>query len=159
MITKNGKKMIELKNANQWVTILHIKDLEYIVNDLQPCCEYIFRIRSKNEIGYSIYKCHLDIVTTPPGRPDKMKSPYYTDKTDTTIVLEWEMPNDNGSPISYYDLRYCSEFENYDWHYEDHIIGNSIYITNLVPETEFTFQIRANNKMGYGEWSEAKYSI
>lgn len=146
---------------NKWYAITNIKSLNYTVQNLYPCCEYLFRIKSKNEFGESIYKCNLDIYTTPAGVPGIMASPKLIEKTDTSAMIEWTRPLDNGSPVSNYDLRYRAEFENNnsDWKYCEKIIDTRVTLAELVPESNYTVQMRANNNMGHGPWSQSQFSI
>jgi len=76
------------------------------------------------------------------------------------VLIEWEIPMTGGAPIDRYDIRYkqvggnfaptmpiyptVDEYGWYEWE-----------ITDLTANTEYKFQIRANNMAGNGDWSDS----
>ncbi len=74
-------------------------------------------------------------------------------RTTTSITSFWEYPDDNGSAIDEYQLRYKLQ-ENDDWINVnlDTPTDTQATVSGLLPGTGYTFYLRAHNASGWSEW-------
>jgi len=62
---------------------------------------YKFRVRARNEFGYSEYSDELQLlVAFVPARP----VPPVTSVINSTVIVTWTAPFDSGSPITKYKI-------------------------------------------------------
>ena len=78
--------------------------------------------------------------------------------SDTEIRVSWETPvDDGGSAITNYTVRQkqsdATEYDMDDYHTTGDGTATAIRNTNLMPNTSYTYQVRANNAEGMGMWS------
>ena len=119
-------------------------DTEYVWKDLENGNTYCFRVRAVNSLGegdWSAQSCEV-----PAAPPDAPPAPVVL-RGSELVDLSWTPPANNGDPISDYQIRPS--------------IGDAVEIPSqssyrwgdLTNGNEISFQIRATNKAGWGEWS------
>ncbi len=116
------------------------------ITNLTPDTSYTFTLKARNALGLGPGRT-LTISTlphgTPPGPPATLTG---LAKTTTSIRLDWTPPaDDGGSPITQYTLtRPGANPVN---------SGPDVRartITNLTPDTSYTFTLKARNALGLG---------
>lgn len=115
------------------------------VRNLIPFTTYYFRVCAINVAGTSPFsdvacqKTPASVPSAPSLRSDDEKA--------TSVYLIWTEPQDNGSPITHYNIEYL-----------DHLISTDSNvcewcIEDLHPETTYKFKIQAVNGIGVGHFS------
>lgn len=115
------------------------------VRNLIPFTTYYFRVCAINVAGTSPFsdvacqKTPASVPSAPTIRSDDEKA--------TSVYLSWTEPQDNGSPITHYNIEYLDRLISTDsnvceWCIED-----------LHPETTYKFKIQAVNGIGIGHFS------
>ena len=102
----------------------------------------------------------LDVVVTvtdeadPPPAPDAPTvEPAATDG-HTALSVSWQAPTSSASPITGYAVEYRKQGV-VSWSSENvTITGVTSAITNVLPDTAYEVQVRAENADGWGAWSE-----
>jgi hypothetical protein len=87
----------------------------------------------------------IDVGPTLPGPPIDVAGI----GGDRNARVQWETPlSDGGSPILDYELRVTPGGATYN-------VGNKLVfiVPGLLNDTEYTFEVRARNAVGYGPWS------
>lgn len=98
--------------------------------------------------------------------PDKVAKPVVT-VGDGSLTVLWDAPEDGGSPVVDYDVRYvesgdigCVECGPLAWVvWEPSVVSTSreVTITGLVNGTSYAVVVRAKNSVGVGEWSDDEW--
>ena len=119
------------------------------VKTLDNGTSYTFQIRARNAKGYGDT---VEVSATPatvPDPPDLSAEP-----GDRQVALTWTAAPDNGAEVDLYEMRYRSRsrWTGRDWHPVDgEGAARDTTVTGLSPDTTYTFQVRAHNRVGYGE--------
>ena len=119
-------------------------DTEYVWKGLDNGNTYCFRVRAVNSLGegdWSTQSCEV-----PAAPPDAPSAPVAL-RGNELVDLSWTPPANNGDPISDYQIMPS--------------LGGTVEIPSqssyrwgdLTNGAEISFQIRATNKAGWGEWS------
>jgi len=90
------------------------------------------------------------------GVPEKPGAPTFTEIMDTTVVLHWAAPlDDGGFPITNYLIN-CRIVNSKDWHAatNDKVSTTSHKIFNLVKDKKYEFKVAGQNKIGTGPFSD-----
>ena len=93
-------------------------------------------------------------VTDIPEPPGRIDATGLTNVTETTVVIGWLEPDNQGPRINDYDVQYREP----ELEWLDHELSGTsktTEIANLAPGTEYEYQVRAVNDEGAGEWSES----
>ena len=112
--------------------------------------KYYFRLFSKNSVGLSEHASDHAVVVVPnvPGVPI---NPILS-ATSEAIQIAWVAPEDNGSPITGYNIRH-KEAVGTTW---TSLTATSLEsqkrITGLTNGTEYLIDIQAVNAVGAGSW-------
>ncbi|KAL1129846.1 hypothetical protein AAG570_012790 [Ranatra chinensis] len=136
---------------------------KFACKDLVHKKEYKFRVRAVNKIGSSEpAMCPKVILAKDPwDEPSKPRSVEVTDWDKDHADLKWEKPeNDGGAPITGYIIEYKEKFGK-DWMKGKEITGDitASTIEGLTEGTQYEFRVRAVNKAGPGEPSDATKPI
>lgn len=98
-------------------------DSIYIIEGLRPQTAYDFRFAARNLVGLSQWNAFRSLSTPRRSAPETPKILHTTvqnedpNSQDERIVvspysdhfeLTWNIPADNGEPINFYQVRYCS---------------------------------------------------
>ena len=99
--------------------------------------------------------------TDVPGKPLDV---YIADVSCTTLILNWEAPeNDGGSIINSYCIRQKQEED--EWQYLHEVIPSNgskqskSIVVNLTPLKEYYFGVGAKNKIGKGDYKDTDSPI
>ena len=122
------------------------------IGSLTNGLEYAVRVRAKNAGGWSD---ESDSTTgTPRGKPAKPAAPTLGEG-DGQLTVSWTAPDDNGSAITDYDVRYkrssASSWRNHAFSGT----GTSTTIDNLTNDVEYEVQVLATNARGDSAWSDS----
>lgn len=146
----------------------------YILENLIPEEYYDFRFAATNDVGMGAFKDVPSIAMPRRSQPAEprilieshnSKEDNLSDRENIVTVspyadhfeLRWSVPNDNGDPILYYDIRYCvTEKINGAWVDRDCIkdpVERSVQYTSyqldgLLPDTVYKIELRAHNAIG-----------
>ena len=88
-----------------------------------------------------------------PGKPG---APTFTDVKDTTIVLHWAAPEDDGgAPITNYVI-HCRQEDRVQWVQatDEQISKTEHKLTKLTQDAIYEFKVAAENKVGAGPFSD-----
>ena len=91
----------------------------------------------------------------PPDKPEEPRVERLRTSTagETGLTVTWTAPDDNGSPIIEYQVRY--QEQGGGWNSLDiSTADTSVEITGLDTGTTYDVSVRANNAGGFGPWSE-----
>ncbi|KAJ6241460.1 fibronectin type iii domain-containing 3ba-related [Anaeramoeba flamelloides] len=131
---------------------------EFIIPDLLPNQEYSYQIRSKNSNGYSDFS-PKEIMKTQSDKPDIIKNTE-TQSTSNSSKITFKKPNENGSKIQEYEIRIQpinpKSIENEKESIKPIIIKSQtpeFIIPDLLPNQEYSYQIRSKNTNGYSDFS------
>uniref|UniRef100_A0A8C1MWU8 Titin n=1 Tax=Cyprinus carpio TaxID=7962 RepID=A0A8C1MWU8_CYPCA len=125
---------------------------------LQQGVEYVVRIRAENKMGIGAALESAPTVARhqfePPGHPGK---PVASDISEDALTLGWTMPLfDGGSPISGYIIE--RRHKGGKW-IRSPISERRMKVTNLIPNHEYQFRVKAENQVGLGEPSKPSRPI
>ncbi|KAJ3447735.1 fibronectin type iii domain-containing 3ba-related [Anaeramoeba flamelloides] len=148
---------IENEELNRPFIIIKSQSPEFIIPDLQPNQEYSYQIRSKNSNGYSKFS-NKEILKTQSDKPETIKQ-IETQSTPKSSKITFIKPNENGSKIQEYEIHIQpinqSNIENEETTKPTIIKSQSpeFIISDLLPNQEYSYQIRSKNSNGYSEFS------
>ena len=92
------------------------------------------------------------LTVTVPGPPDQPEAPTLS-PGDTQLAVTWTAPDDNGSPLTGYNLRYQAESDT-DWTDHPHTgTDTDSTIMNLTNGVAYAVQVQAVNARGESPWS------
>uniref|UniRef100_A0A0N5BC31 Roundabout homolog 2 n=1 Tax=Strongyloides papillosus TaxID=174720 RepID=A0A0N5BC31_STREA len=128
----------------------------------------VYTCRAKNNDGESTWTAYLVVeehsnpnvhfqrmpdASTLPSAPGK---PIASNITDTTVQLDWALPDKTGANmVSGYILQYYSPEIGETWfNIPDYIPSNSFKVKNLKPNCTYVFVVRAENTNGIGPPSD-----
>lgn len=129
------------------------------IDGLVPGKKYKFRVRAVNKQGKSepLTTAQAIEAKNPFDEPDKPGTPEITDYDKDFVELKWDKPeNDGGSPITGYIIEKRDKF-NPNWEKCAEVDGDATVgkVNDLIEGTPYEFRIRAVNKAGPGEPSDA----
>lgn len=147
--------------TGRWVPAGETDDAEPSIklNGLIPGHKYKFRVRAVNKQGKSepLTTAQAIEAKNPFDEPSKPGQPEIKDYDKDFVELQWQRPeNDGGSPIVGYIIEKKDKFSP-SWEKCADVTGD--VTTGIVPDliegTQYEFRIRAVNKAGQGEPSDA----
>lgn len=129
------------------------------VDGLVPGKKYKFRVRAVNKQGKSepLTTSQAIEAKNPFDEPDKPGTPEITDYDKDFVELKWAKPeNDGGSPITGYIIEKRDKY-NPNWEKCADVDGDATVgkVNDLIEGTPYEFRVRAVNKAGPGEPSDA----
>lgn len=129
------------------------------VDGLVPGKKYKFRVKAVNRQGKSEPLTTQQAIEAknPFDEPGKTSAPEITDYDKDFVELKWDKPeNDGGSPITGYIIEKRDKY-NPNWEKCAEVEGDSPKgrVDGLIEGTPYEFRIRAVNKAGPGEPSDA----
>lgn len=129
------------------------------IDGLTPGKKYKFRVRAVNRQGKSepLQTTQAIEAKNPFDEPGKTSAPEITDYDKDFVELKWDRPeNDGGAPITGYIIEKRDKF-NPNWEKCAEVEGDVTkgIVNDLIEGTPYEFRIRAVNKAGPGEPSDA----
>lgn len=132
---------------------------EFDIKGLQEGHDYVFRVKAVNDEGESepLESDHSICARNPYDLPGKPDVPLIDDWDDKSVTLKWKAPkSDGGAPITGYVVEGKEKFQS-TWN--ELLTTDTPALTGKVPDLRegntYQFRIRAVNKAGQGEPSEA----
>jgi large repetitive protein len=89
------------------------------------------------------------ILVTVRDEPDRPAAPAIVSSGDGEVTIRWAAPANNNSPIQGYEVQYNGRVESFT----ADAAGTNRRIGALANGTAYTFQVRALNGIGWGQWS------
>ena len=125
-----------------------------VITALTPGTSYEVEVVAQNRVGTSRWSLPgtgtTTAVATVPARPAR---PAASSSSTNTMEVVWSAPDDGGSAITDYDVRYRAGRTG-AWTLHAHT-GTDAMVTvdGLQPGTYYEVQVRAENGIGAGPWS------
>lgn len=142
-------------------TIEWPKGSPYIISSLKPRTHYMFKLAAKNAVGIGDWKerTYLMPEETSPSPPIFITSMETVSDYSDRFEIKWIIPDDNGKPIEYFEIRYFKVERDVDsW---KQLFGkmvttikvdkgdvSSYELTNLDANTFYKAELRAHNEIG-----------
>lgn len=142
-------------------TVEWAKGSPYIISNLKPRTHYIFKLAAKNAVGIGEWKerTYLMPEETSPSPPTFITTMEIVSDESDRFEIKWIIPDDNGKPIEYFEIRYFKVERDADsW---KQLFGkmvttikvdrgdlSSYELTNLDPNTFYKVELRAHNEIG-----------
>ncbi|GFR04942.1 fasciclin-2 [Trichonephila clavata] len=136
------------------------KDMPYILSNLRPRATYHFSVAARNVVGDGPWKTadYIMPAETVPDPPTIITEQETISNYPDRFEVRWEVPNDNGEPITQFEIRYLKvERGIKGWSQVDKAVERSIRswesnpsyeLVGLHPDTYYKIEIRATNKIG-----------
>ncbi|XP_073434942.1 fibronectin type III domain-containing protein 3B isoform X1 [Dendrobates tinctorius] len=129
------------------------EELECHLKDLRPATDYHVRIYTTNKSVKG--SCSEPITfTTHSSAPECPFPPKLSQRTKSSLTLQWKAPVDNGSKITSYLLQWDEGKRNSM--FRECYTGNQRHckLTKLCPAMGYTFRVAARNDIGKSEYSQ-----
>ena len=124
---------------------------------------YDFQIRAVNQVGESPHKSlTTNQVSTPPGAPVlNTVTPSTNESGRGTLLIQWTVANNHGSPITLYSYRYKQKGQDYsDWYTASSGDTVTEYTISGLRVDTYVVQMKAANTHGDGpESNEVEATI
>ncbi|KAJ3438175.1 fibronectin type iii domain-containing 3ba-related [Anaeramoeba flamelloides] len=171
-------------NSKNPIKTFNSKNSSLIINDLKPNQNFIIKIYSHNEHGFS-EKFTSNLIKTKRDIPNQIKDIKFEKIKDSLIIIHWEKPANNGSEIEFYQIEYNetisnnnnnnnndNDNDNNDNNNDNNNNNNpnennknmvlktqvtKIKILNLKPKTKYYLQIFSKNEIGISRKSKPIY--
>lgn len=145
--------------ALQYLEVYRGLDLDRHVLDMSPGTEYHVAITGSNALGESDLSPAL-VVRTLADAPFPPGPPSVPNTSSTTCTLAWVPPIDRGAPITRYDVELMVL-------HNDALVSVPVFtglattctISDLSPNSQYSFRVRAHNDSGMSEWSEVSDAL
>ena len=124
------------------------------ITGLENDTQYAVEVVAENVVGPSDLSPIAYATPVAPPWPDAPSAPRLT-AGDGQITVEWDAPDDNGSPITSYVVGYGVSDTDESWINIDDPSTRGTTITGLVNGTEYLVAVLATNAGGDSNWSEA----
>ena len=122
--------------------------------DLPGGRTYVIQVRAENSVGPGPWSPTSDSVTLPTRDPEKPAMPMLSSGNES-VTVSWVAPEDNGSTITDYDVRYRTGFSWIVVEGGTSDASTSMTITGLTNNVEHWVAVRATNSKGDSGWSDA----
>lgn len=102
--------ILEMENpgTKEFREIHHLVDNVCTVGGLLPGKTYAFRVKAKNEAGIGKVSA-VSHITTAPGPPEAPRAPDTLCRSAAAIIVSWECPAENGTPVTGYSLEWMED--------------------------------------------------
>ena len=130
----------------------------YNVTGLVNGTAYVFRVAAANANGTGPWSATSPAYTPNPTRPAAPSGLSVSGVAATTVDLSWTAPNDGGSPLLRYAVRASTDggttwLTPYSYTPVGSPPATTLTWTGLSPNTTYTFQVIAQNAVGWSGWS------
>ncbi|KAK6057427.1 hypothetical protein COOONC_05057 [Cooperia oncophora] len=122
----------------------------YTVEDLEMLTSYKLRVSAVNKYGNG-EPCESAVVTTGTSfkAPQITEQPIISDVSDSTCVLKWNKPTEDGeSPIYGYDVYVRENGGEWMKMNSDLVFANRYVVEDLRPDISYEFKVEAVNEAG-----------
>lgn len=139
--------------SSRWVRITDrsVTELTYIATSLLEKQEYEFRVVAENKAGTGPPSVGTMPIRIKPlyERPSPPKDITPEVTAPSSITVSWSPPEDDGgTPVTHYTLEVKSS-KDFSWKPAPEDATETSYVfTNLKPDADYTFRVRAVNKVG-----------
>lgn len=128
---------------------------EATFTDLSPYTQYFISVLCFTSAGDGPPNEPPILVTTLEDFPESVNSFKFSDVKDTSLRLSWSPPEKVNGELLGYTLKYCSVMASSsspcEWRYFNYSSNiNESVITDLKPDTTYTFEINAVTRIGPG---------
>ncbi|GFY75205.1 phosphatidylinositol phosphatase PTPRQ [Trichonephila inaurata madagascariensis] len=143
--TVNWKGSVDVKNHTESANAS-----SYCISSLQPHTVYVINVRAETAAGYGPWS-ETEKIQTAIGIPAIVRNLKLQDKTAWSIHLTWQPPDPTNGPLKNYEVK---------WGKNGTLTTSSLTKTtsfkadNLIPYTNYIFQISASTDKGFGLPSE-----
>ncbi|XP_057301584.1 fibronectin type-III domain-containing protein 3A-like isoform X1 [Hydractinia symbiolongicarpus] len=122
------------------------------IHKLPPGTPCLYRLQAGNELGASDFSQILECLTSagPPAPPDK---PELLQCSFNMIKLQWNEPENNGSPVTEYKLEMEDPTDGYGFIVQYCGAARSYCCTKLLRNTSYKFRVLATNDQGSSKHS------
>jgi hypothetical protein len=143
---------LSLNENHAPVVLFHNYTQRHLFEHLPANSTYCFVVAAQNSRGAGPYSERACITTrnaSPPQAPSLQLLSTGADR----IGVQWNAPNDNGASIDAYQLEADNWWTNSS--FAQVFQGNAFNYThvNLLPASRYSFRLRAQNSIGYSNWS------
>jgi hypothetical protein len=122
----------------------------YVVTGLVNGTSYEFRVAAHNSRGVGAFSSPSAPIV-PADVPVAPAAPGTTSNLDSQVALTWSAPNDNGAPITNYEVRFSTDKASWTSVAPGDV--TSYTVTGLVDGTTYYFEVQAYNTVGWSPWS------
>ncbi len=126
------------------------------ITGLDNNTQYEIRIRAHNAAGPGDWSPLAIIVIPPDRQPPDAPHPPVLDPGDGQITVEWVPPNDNGSPITGYNVDI--QPAGGSWTTYGPFTSTRRTVTGLANGVEHAVEVQAINAAGPGAWSDSSFA-
>ncbi|KAM6910751.1 myomesin-3 [Xenentodon cancila] len=153
-----------LEGKNSWGLAsldVAVNSPRFPVFDLVKDKTYRFRVRSINKYGVSDPSEPSAPISL--GKPQAPPAPPHSAMairdTDTSVLLQWEEPEDKDDILGYY--LYCSEAGRQDWETVNNkpIVKNRFTVHGLKTRREYVFRVKSVSRVGNSRYSDESHPI
>ena len=123
----------------------------YTLDNLSPGAGFYFRVRMWSHEGWSLYSEISPLLRTVSTCPSVPSEPLIAVSMPTCMQLRWSKVYSNGSDIKWYILRMRDQDDVFTEVYRGPL--NSYLIMGLLPESNYSFDVAAENGIGLSESS------
>ena len=95
----------------------------------------------------------IDVTDVDGEAPETPFAPRVTAVSSTRLQVSWDMPANQGPPITDYDYRYREPSDDWTEVTDTTITGTTEQITGLAASTSYDVEVRATNAEGTSDWS------
>lgn len=121
------------------------------VTGLTPGTLYYFWARTHNAVGYSSWSARVNATTL--RVPDAPAAPSLSSIGPVAITVSWTPPYNGGSAITGYEVGYSTS--NTLPPASTTAATSPKVISGLTPGTKYYFWVRAQNAVGFSDWSSS----
>ena len=146
------------EDGGRWVECGETKDTAFDVTKLSPGHAYKFRVKAVNKMGQSkpLTTPHETIAKNPFDEPGKPLDVTPVDWDKDFVDLEWKPPlDDGGAPIHKYVIEKKDRFGEWSHALDVPDAECKARVPNLTKGETYMFRVKAVNKAGPGEPSDA----
>ncbi|KAK7863661.1 hypothetical protein R5R35_006188 [Gryllus longicercus] len=146
IVTDYRLEMSSSEEEQDYNTVFHGLATSYEAKGLTPAMPYYFRVQASNSAGWSSIS-PSSMVLTPPATPAVVTNVRYT-ATHTSLILMWNEPTANGSPILHYNIEIGGDRI-------ESSAGPDLQhaVESLQPDTTYKCRVQAVNGVGPGPFS------
>ncbi|XP_022097194.1 angiopoietin-1 receptor-like isoform X2 [Acanthaster planci] len=130
--------------------------LVHRIPGLETNVTYTIQVQAETSVGVGPWS--LDVTTTTRiGEPGPVQELHWTDRTDSTITLDWEPPISPNGQIRKYIVEYRAlekshqpSFTPSDEYIRNEVVSAPYQKENLEPATKYDFKVSAENQLFIG---------